>query len=271
MKKFQHVSLMVVVSLCILSAMTSCFSYTKCIVTDPKKQDEKITTNELSKFLTNRKNKPTVVLRVPAPSSNVTASDVEKSQLARNQATYDLFEKELLKAGFVVRDRGLLNSLLQGQNQLDYAQIGKKIQTDLIIEVLNLDFEVPNYVSKFKNVKTNEEIDLSSMLIMGPEPRGLNVSHAVFSYKIVMVDKGALGGMYTIYVQGCADGCEFTMRLFTGQVDEFAFKHQADKFYPRLHWTADTDDNSRIEVATHFAQQLIKSLTDKDDDANSGW
>jgi len=80
---------------------------------------------------------PKVVLRVPNTVSSIVQSDTSKN--TNYDALYGRIERRLVSEGFAVRDRALLQSLMSS-GMSDYAAIGKRIDTDLIIEISRLSF-----------------------------------------------------------------------------------------------------------------------------------
>jgi hypothetical protein len=74
---------------------------------------------------------PKVVLRVPGPSRGVT-----QEQMSQLESFYNYIEKKLLEANFTIRDRSLLTTILEKMgDQPGYEEIGKKIDTDIIVEI----------------------------------------------------------------------------------------------------------------------------------------
>src|SRR5580698_5022393 len=86
-----------------------------------------------------------VVLRVPNVTVNVTQSQQANSSPGTNlNGAYDEIEKTLFKAGFVVRDRALLSSLIDKEGITSYQEIQKRVDTDLIIDISTLEFNDPS-------------------------------------------------------------------------------------------------------------------------------
>ncbi len=117
---------------------------------DPSQYNEVIINESLKTFLAQNKN-PKFVLRIPDYSGSVTSEEKAATELY-----YSTIEKTLMKHGFTVRDRSLLNQLLH-ENE-SYEQIAKKIDTDLIIEIQNIKnykSDVYNYTIPSKNFSGN--------------------------------------------------------------------------------------------------------------------
>ena len=204
-------------------------------------------TNELKSFLDTNK-LPKIVLRVPSVPSNVTQEEVSK--LNTYNTCYNEIEKQLMKSGFTVRDRGLLENLLKTGNS-NYQEIGKKIDTDIILEIISLNYYVPNVKHTFHDKEDKSQHDII-------DPNYIDAAGAKMEGKIILVDRGQLGGMFTLYLGGgryefnYKGGKRSTSLSFVGN----------DKWYSSLTFTYDFSDDSRANAAKYFANQIIKLLTD---------
>lgn len=79
---------------------------------------------------------PKVVLRVPDSPKEIT-----QSEMMSFNSLYNYIEKRMLEANFTVRDRSLLKEVLtRAGGELNYAEIGKKIDTDVIVEIVSVRF-----------------------------------------------------------------------------------------------------------------------------------
>jgi hypothetical protein len=150
--------------------------------------NEIVLTAEL-KTLLNEIPKPKIVIRVPNPPSNVT--EAEKFNSYINQ-----IEKVFIQNGYIVRDRALLENLMRSGN-MDYKSIKDKIDTDLIIDILGLEFDIPNPVKTFFNETTQKEEPFAS-------PQNyIDCMKAKLECRLTIVDKGQLGGLITIFASRC--------------------------------------------------------------------
>ena len=143
---------------------------------------------------------PTIVLRVPAPQTLVTQAQGQQSSVDLGQG-YLTIEKELVKAGFSVRDRGLLEEILRSTQNLDYRAIQQKIDAQLILEIVSIqprDYGNDVYVE----AKNHKE---------GRMKRGVfPISGWHFEARLVMVSTGEIGGIYSVDVAP-AGGLHFLM------------------------------------------------------------
>jgi len=170
-----------------LSSCTTYKIYDATTYVDPTVDDEVIVNDNLTKFL-KKNSKPKIVLRVPTTAS---VTETEQTNL---DLMYNIIEKEFLKAGFTVRDRALLNQLLK-DGEADYSKIAKKIDTDLILDIQNLNlwykdieatsFKVPsmNWEGRFKDIHCGYDIPLQAVFTI-----------SVFEANIILISNGELGG-----------------------------------------------------------------------------
>lgn len=147
-----------------------------------KIDDELIKSIELKEFIKTHK-RPKVVLRVPHLSNDVTENE-------NTNVIYNQIEKVFVANDFVVRDRALLNRLLQNdEDDLDYQKIGDQIDTELIIEIVSIDFKYKEkYAVYYLDNSTNEQ-----------KACGVKYDIARLECKIIIVEKGQFGGNFTLY------------------------------------------------------------------------
>ena len=174
----------------ILLTFSSC-SRQLYIIKPVPKQDEISISPELRQFLNNNKKQISVVLRTPRTTSNVT-QEVQNSEL------YNTIERRLMNAGFIVRDRALLEKLVVNE-QLSYESIAQKIEVDLIIEVVENSRHY-NTSTKMFRAKNNEEVYL-------PTRDKLNVVTSKITFRIVVAETGISSGFFTFYYIPCSNGC----------------------------------------------------------------
>lgn len=133
---------------------------------------------------------PTIVLRVPAPQAQLVQEQRQQGDAALNQL-YNLIEKELVKANFAVRDRGLLDAIVRSGQNLDYPLILERTRAELILEILAIqtkDFSNSRYARADK--KGDGTHPVSAFPIQGWQ----------FDCKITLVSTGEIGGIYTINI-----------------------------------------------------------------------
>jgi hypothetical protein len=175
-------------------SMQSCKTIYGTITTTVEKPDIVITP-ELRAFLKNNPN-PRLVVRVPSASTVVTADNTYKDY----NNLYGQIERILMEAGFTVRDRGLLASLL-ASGQSNYKEIGEKAEVDLIIEIAA---PTVNY-SKTKSVKYKKEYEnkKSWRKELNAIEKGLLVEEYTIDCKIILVEKGLTIGILSFQYSAC--------------------------------------------------------------------
>ncbi len=133
---------------------------------------------------------PTIVLRVPTPQGQVAQEQRQQGNETLDQI-YNLLEKELVKANFAVRDRGLLDAIVRSGQNLDYPLILARTNAELILEIVSIkphDYNTPEYV--LADTQTRGALTTGTFPIQGWR----------FECKVTLVSTGEIGGMYTIDV-----------------------------------------------------------------------
>lgn len=168
--KYLSITLIVICSLC--SCSRGRWLY------EPVNGDTKTVSNSLKDFLSlNRKLK--VVLRVPNEPKEITHSESVAP-------LYGFLEELLLQHGFIVRDRLLLQRIQEG-GIVSYTDLGKKIDTDLIIEVIYFDL---NYECAKGAYWINEDTGTKTYY---PDIAQYCV---VLECRVILVRNGEIGGIF---------------------------------------------------------------------------
>lgn len=147
-----------------------------------------------------------VVLRVPNANNNVTQSQsgqVSGTENAVLNSAYDDIEKRLFEAGFIVRDRALLSTLIQNQGLTSYKEIQSRIDTDLIIDISSMSFNDPG-----DWLTTNQYTgDNGGQVVATDYNSGANygMGQAVASVEaqFIIVSTGDVGGIVRLEVPLC--------------------------------------------------------------------
>lgn len=185
--------------------LASCSSSTK-IIKFPKRADEVFANNNLKDFFKTNRN-PNIVLRVPNSADKATSNTTTN---ADNNVLYNAIEKELLKQGYSVRDRGLFNEIINKSGSTEYSKIKDLTNTDLILEVVNIDPKViysTNKVTLVRKKKAKEQIGNVDYKRYG----------ASVEFRIIMVKNNEIAGTYKYNYQPCPTGCELGSFKFTGK------------------------------------------------------
>jgi tetratricopeptide (TPR) repeat protein len=167
---------------------------------DASKKNDVLVTSEL-RALMEANPRPKVVVRVSNPPANVTEAEKFNSYV-------NGFERVLIENGFTVRDRALLENLMRSGN-IDYETIREKIDTDLIIDILSLDFDIANPLKTYYDQKSGQNEYFRF------ENNYVDCRMAGLSCRLTIVSKGQLGGMFSLYQSWC-DGKDLEI-LVNGQ------------------------------------------------------
>lgn len=158
--------------------------------------DEIYANNNLKDFLKQNKS-PSIVLRVPNNNDRVTSNTANNKDA---NILYNTIEKELLKNGYSVRDRGLFNEIINKSTSTDYSKIKELTDTELILEVLNIDGTVKYSTNKVTNIykkKTKEVVGEKVYKRPG----------ASVEFRLILVKNNEIAGTYKYNYQPCPEGC----------------------------------------------------------------
>ncbi|MBF8151618.1 hypothetical protein ITJ86_17095 [Winogradskyella sp. F6397] len=173
------------------------------------KNDEITTTPSLKEYLETNPN-PKIVLRT---SSRLNTDNVTEKE--KNSYLYNAIESELLKSGFVVRDRQLFDKIVtNSDNNNNYENLKEKSDTDLIIELTNLDRSIEYQTNKYYDTKGREKT--SSVLAQK------SYYGATIEFKVIMINTNEFAGIYKFNYVPCIDGCAYgpTKRMTRRELDE---------------------------------------------------
>lgn len=226
------------------------------LVSFNQKNQEPFTNSNLQNFLKNNPN-PKIVLRVPNVDENVTTKFTSEQQIVtkaekeRNDLYYSAIEKELLKAGFSVRDRGLFNEVLKkmerdAKENINYSQIKDLTNTDLILEVVKIDPSVEYTTNKYYTVSNRGKKKES----VGGQYKKYGASA---EFKIIMVSNNELAGSYKFHYTPCMEGCPASSFV----TPKLNLKTGAPKAYVGVEY------DIMEEFITQCAKDLIKSTKTK--------
>lgn len=150
--------------------------------------DDLIGLDKIKAFLKQNPN-PSIVLRVPQTTANATQSD-------QMNHLYTAIEKELVRSEFNLRDRGLFNQVLNSQKDLDYSKITELTGTDLILELVKVDNEIP-----FNTNIAYTKKDIAVIL------KNINYARigASVEFKLILVKNNQHGGSYTFTYTPCTE------------------------------------------------------------------
>lgn len=218
-------------------------------LTTKQPTDEIIITPEFRLFL--KENQITnIVLRTPYSASNIGQADV--SRLQDEEYIYSQIERNLVKSGYTLRDRGLLNSLL-ASGITDYTELGRKIQVEAIIEITSIDFQYPktflSITRQMKNKKPPVSVNTEA------QREHLDCFVTQLSGKIIIVSKGISGAFFTLYSPSPSQYSFFS--------DNQLYKFQNDESgCEKLQWW-NYDKEDRIESIDYFSNIIVEVMKEK--------
>ena len=171
------------------------------IVKFTNKPDEITTTENLKKYLDGNPN-PKIVLRTSAKKNEVTETE-------NINYLYNVIESELLKNEFVVRDRQLFEKILaDSDTNNNYKKLKEKSDTDLIIELTNLDRSIKYQTNKYYNSRGEEKTtSINNYVFAG----------ATIEFKIIMIDSNQFAGIYKFNYVPCVDGCDVSKQNYNNK------------------------------------------------------
>jgi hypothetical protein len=174
-----------------------------------------------------------IVLRVPGQITKV----LEEDKFAYN-SIYNTVEKEIAKAGFTVRDRGLFQQVLENTT-VDYSKIKELTGTDLILELVGYEkikYPVPSYIDQDGNEKaTKAGLTISrekDFTITGE--KDFTITGAKAEFKIISVKENDFVGSYIFYSTPCTNGCTYKFNQYgatSAATDYFSTNIDLENFF----------------------------------------
>jgi len=165
-----------------------------------QKQPNDVYANSNLKEYLRSNTSPKIVLRVPNSNDKATSNTVN---VQNNNVLYNAIEKEFLKQGFSVRDRGLFNEIIDKSKSTDYTKIGEETNTDLILEVVNINPNVLYSTNKITTVSGGKSTDQV-------QPVDYKKSGASIEFRLIMVKNNEIAGNYKYNYTPCQQGCPLT-------------------------------------------------------------
>lgn len=223
--------LILIISSIFIQGCGSYKTFTGTVKYDASKNNEVTKSVEFRTYMDSR-DKIKFVLRSPEGFT----SFPEDEQNKMNE-TFSQIEKELILNGHIVKDRFLLDLLLD-KGDMSLQQVGKAINTDIIIEIIEIDFNVPNPVKGFtikeKGINTNfdnwNNIDYIDCRI------------AAMKCRVTLVEVGNVGGIFNFYVSGCDKGNDFYINAYE-------------------QWSGELDNTKETSVGWNYGNVSFKTLT----------
>lgn len=155
---------------------------------------ELYTKNDLKEILAQNP-EPKIVLKVPVTST----SPVDK-EIFELSNVYNAIERELVKGHFIVRDRELFKEVLSDLSDANYTSIHELTDTDLILEITDIDLDIKYRTNKYLNQEKQIKLTRGGSISM----RGFSIE-----FKIIVVKENQIGGFYKFSYTPCESGCVY--------------------------------------------------------------
>ena len=248
-----------VLTLLVFILLSSCGTYktfTGNIKYDASKHNEVTKSGELNSYLESKK-QVKFVLRSPKGYDNFSMEE---------QAEWnDLFayvEKELIKKGYIVKDRALVDLLLENGDK-SVIDAGKAIDTDIIIEIIDVEFDIPNQVRDF----SIKEKGIASNFSAWSDLEYVDCRLSKLECRITMVEVGNVGGIFKFYVSGCDTGNDFYMKAYenydgtlNNEKDSYVGWNYGNVSYKSLTHTYNLNDLSRRKALSRLVEALLAEI-----------
>jgi hypothetical protein len=214
---------LLIITCVIATVMLSSCGIKKGYLKFGQKPDELIATEKIKAFIKQNPH-PSIVLRVPQAAGGATQSD-------QNSYIYTAIEKELVLAGFNLKDRGLFNQVLNSQAALDYSKITDLTGTDLILELIKVETKIPFNTNRAYTRDGTERI-----------LKNINYTRygASIEFKLILVKNNEYGGSYAFTLTPCTeenDNCyckvpyKFSKKFYPDFVINFCVQDKIQRNY----------------------------------------
>lgn len=227
-------------------------TYTGTINLEDSPKNEITKSSALDKSLTNRSSLK-FVLRLPEYYKDLPETEIQSYNI-----TLAEIEKELIKRGHEVKDRKLLDVLLEN-NAMHSSDYSQSLDTDIINEIIDLQFDIPNEITAFKINEKNMNADFKAWQNL----ENINCPLAKLECKVILVDEGVIGGIFEIYISACEANKQFYISVYenlSGNIDTekeaYVGWNPNRVIYSSLVNSYDMNESSR-QIALH---KLVGSL-----------
>lgn len=243
MKFFSFFTFFVIISI----LNSACFSGSSARkVFFPEIPDEINTTNSLKSFLTKNK-APKVVLRVSNSKNKVTENE-------NVDALYAVIEKELMSNGFEVRDRQLFNQIIDSkENTSNYEDLNKATDTDLIIELMEMNTKIPYFTNKYIDGSTSEE-------------KTMTFKHTEYGrsieFKVIIIKSNQFAGSYKFNFTPCVNGCIIQAAIPSSKEFKEMRKNQKAEVKNPVGYSGVYNKRENEEFVRVSTQKLIHAMRD---------
>ena len=209
-------------------------SMSRTVKFSPKNNE--ITTTDALKTYLNLNPNPKIVLR-----TNSTLNTDNVTEKERNNHLYNAIESEFLKSGFIVRDRQLFDKIITNSSNNNYEKLKEKSDTDLIIELTNIDRSIKYQTNKFYDSQGRER---NSLILAKKSYYG-----ATIEFKVIMINTNEFAGIYKFNYVPCVNGCNYgpTVRMTKREVDQM-MSYEA------------VEENELLKFVKNATNQLVREM-----------
>jgi len=225
-------------------------------------KDEDVTNSSKLEFLKTSAN-PTIVLRVPNASREVTQEDNNIKTQKNNDGTnnindinvYNVIEKELLKGGFTVRDRALFEKVLGDKSVNDYSRIKELTETDLILELSSIQFvkypmnSFAYYTTSKRKGTVENKINCTNYF---------NLYGLKLEFRLIKVKENDFIGSFTYNYNPCNENpCDYNINVSAQNACSVPFLQQGNAVVSGTNLISQEQIESFVKSST---QKLVKEV-----------
>lgn len=215
--------------------LTSC-GLQKGYVLFNSKQNEIIATPMIKEYMKMHPS-PAIVLKAPNSENKSTQADP-------NSYIYNAIEKELLLAGFDVKDRGLFNEVVSKSKEINYTELKKLSGTELILELVQVSTNIEYGTNKYYRKDGTEIIR---------KDYTFKKYGAVIEFKMTLIEKNQYAGSYSFNYTPCE-------KVDKSNCDcEVAYKILPAKIYPFLSFCRGAN-NSQKGAFEYVSQNTMETF-----------
>ncbi|MBK8806428.1 MAG: hypothetical protein IPO21_07225 [Bacteroidales bacterium] len=237
-----------------LFILTSFLLFSSCVLKKgnlllTEKENEIIATQSIKDYMKLFSN-PSIVLKAPNSENKTTQADP-------NSYIYNAIEKELLIAGFDVKDRGLFNEVVGKSKEINYEEIRTLTGTDLILELVNVSTKLEFVTNKYYKADGRESI----------APYTYKVYGAVIEFKLIIIQNNQYAGSYLFYYTPCSKitedcGCKVLYKDFPSKVYPYLNPCTIDMSPNRTSFEYVSQD-AMVEFVRNGVKQMINEIKNK--------
>ncbi len=195
-----------ILSFLLITFLAGCGSYkvlTGTFSNDVSELNETVKTEELSRSMEG-KSSLKFVIRMPHYFYQLPREEVAWM----NDVTAEI-EKDLMRKGHRVKDSYLVEYLLD-KGAINSENYASTIDTDVILEIIDLKFDIPNEITEFVIKEKGIKADMNDWENL----RHIDCQMAMLECRVILVHEGNIGGIFKIFASGCDQANDFYIHLY---------------------------------------------------------